>query len=178
MKTKLLLLFILILYGTGLAQEYKWHLKLENGDILPNFALGQLVEDSLQIYPRTIKTYNGIESVKIPLVSVVEIKEEKKSKTGTWMLVGLIIGTGIGMAIGAKEDEGHSSSSSLDFGSDWGKTVGGVIGGLTGVGIGAVCSGIYGKDKVHDLREYTVQEKKAYFMKNLEIKKIGKISDG
>ena len=49
MKIKIVSFIIAFLCSTGFTQEYKWHLKLEDGNIYQNLAMVQLVEDSLQI---------------------------------------------------------------------------------------------------------------------------------
>jgi len=103
--------------------------------------------------------------IKIPLKLLIEISEKRKSQLAKFAGWGLLIGAGTGVAVILSKNEVENAAS---LGPDFTPIIrGGAIGGFIGLLAGAITGSIIERDKIHDLQDYTVQEKKNYLEKTI-----------
>lgn len=155
MKFKLVL--IAILFSASSIFPQNWRLILANGDTLSGVSLKKLAGDSLIIS-------QDASTNAIPVASLVEMRNFKKSQflkgAGIGFLTGAAAGALIGWATYDKPQPSPDSFIVLDFGPGANALAGGVAGGLGGLLLGSAIGASAGKDDCYSLSSLQFQQRK------------------
>lgn len=151
------LVSIALLVSASSLFPQNWRLILTNGDTLSGVSLEKLAGDSILVSQDA-----SINS--IPIASLVEMRNFKKSQFLKGAGIGFLAGAAAGALIGwATYEEPQPSPESfilLDFGPGANALAGGVVGGLGGLLLGGAIGASAGKDDIYPLSTLQFPQRK------------------
>lgn len=163
------ILFILLFLSTTslIAKEKNWQIVLANGDTISEVSM-QDIQGNFLICSNTHPEFVYL----IPVDSITELQNKKKSEVKKFTLIGVLIGGATGALIGwhtYKElapTGGMTFSWHLEPGSR--AAVGGVLGAFTGLIIGRLIGVLGERNEVYDLSQSSYDVKAKFIQAQLK----------